>query len=156
MKEERHISALLGYYELGMMDESLEELSHLSPDKRADPHVLQLEAAIHIRAGHFDRGLETADKLCFIVPESPAGWLDRAFCLHELDRTLEAKACLLTGPASLRGHALYYYNLACYEAQLGNVEAARSYLEKAVLMEVRFQEASRRDPDLKPLFSSLD
>jgi len=51
-----------------------------------------------------------------------------AFCLHEMKRTEEAHGTLLNGLAALRDQAVYYYNLACYKAQLCNVTEAKHQL----------------------------
>lgn len=155
MKEERHITAALGYLELGMFDDAVDELHCLPVERLAHPGILQLESTIQIRGGRFEQALEISTHLCQVSPESPIPWLDKAFCLHELERTVEAKACLLKGPDSLKKEATYYYNLACYDAQLGSIDHARDYLEKAVSMDAGFLIASKTDPDLAPLYEAL-
>jgi tetratricopeptide (TPR) repeat protein len=154
MKEERHITAALGYLELGMFDEAVDELHCLPVERLGHPGILQLESTIHIRGGHYEQALEISTHLCQVSPENPSPWLDKAFCLHELSRTSEARECLLHGPPCLKSEATYYYNLACYETQLGSMDTARHYLEKAITMEARFLRASKNDPDLAPLYQS--
>lgn len=151
MKEQRHITAALGYLELGMFEEAVEELHSLPAERLGHPGILQLESTIQIRGGQFEQALEISTHLCQVSPDNPMPWLDRAFCLHELKRTEEAKACLLQGPESLKTEATYYYNLACYEAQLGAINKARCFLEQAVTMDASFLMVAKSDPDLSPL-----
>jgi len=155
MKEERNITAALGYFNLELYDEAIQELHALPEAQRNHPKILQIESSIRIRGGDYHQALEISDYLCRISPENPMPWLDKAFCLHELSRTKEARDCLLHGPNCLHKEATYYYNLACYEAQLGAISPARDYLEKAVSLESRFLIASKSDPDLAPLYLSL-
>jgi quercetin dioxygenase-like cupin family protein len=44
------------------------------------------------------------------------------------------------------------YNLACAEAQLGEVDAAREHLAQAVAERPEFADAAREDSDLAPLY----
>ena len=44
--------------------------------------------------------------------------------------------------------AVFHYNMACYLWTLGEQEAARGYLDKAVAMDEGFLEAARTDRDL--------
>lgn len=95
------------------------------------------------------RALGVSRKLCRVAPHCCAGFLHAGFCLHELGKTAEAKKLLLKGPAALRREPIYYYNMGCYEALLGNVKNARLHLEKSFKMDASFREIARRDPDLK-------
>jgi hypothetical protein len=47
------------------------------------------------------------------------------------------------------------YNLACYEAQLGNVPKAKEHLEKAIAADPGFKMMALEDEDLKPFWHSL-
>jgi hypothetical protein len=81
--------------------------------------------------------------------------LHAGFCLHELGKTAEAKQLLLKGPAALLKEPIYYYNMGCYEALLGNVKDARINLETSFRMDSTFRELAKRDPDLKAVQSLL-
>ena len=49
------------------------------------------------------------------------------------------------------------YNLACYACQLGDLEAARSWLRRSITLDGRDTviARARKDPDLKPLVPEL-
>lgn len=70
-------------------------------------------------------GAILAQSLSRLWPEDHEFHIRTAFCLHEMKRTDEAKAVLLAGPETLKDNAIYHYNLACYEAQLGNIKEAK-------------------------------
>ena len=88
-------------------------------------------------------------KLCRIAPQYSAGFLHAGFCLHELGKTAEAKKLLLTGPAALLNEPIYYYNMGCYDALLGNVRDAQVHLQTSFKMDASFRELAKKDPDLK-------
>jgi hypothetical protein len=56
---------------------------------------------------------------------------------------------LLSGPASLKAEATYHYNLACYEAALGNLDQARAHLDVSFAMDKKLRDHARTDPDLR-------
>jgi hypothetical protein len=73
--------------------------------------------------------------------------LNKAFCLHEMGRTLEAKHLLLKGPASLLREPAYHYNLGCYDAVLGNLDEAMLHLKTRFEMDRKLQGIAKSDPD---------
>ncbi len=87
--------------------------------------------------------------LCRVAPGSSAGFLHAGFCLHELGKTAEAKRLLLKGPVTLLKEPIYYYNMGCYDALLGNVHAAQMHLQTSFKMDASFRGLAKKDPDLK-------
>jgi len=47
------------------------------------------------------------------------------------------------------------FNLACYEAQMGNLEWAKFRLKRATEIDPKFRLMALRDLDLEPLWASL-
>ncbi|HEY5740978.1 MAG TPA: hypothetical protein VIS99_00440, partial [Terrimicrobiaceae bacterium] len=70
--------------------------------------------------------------------------------------TFEAKELLLQGPSSLLGEPTYHYNLGCYDAVLGNLDAAARHLATSFQMDKKFRQIAKRDPDLKVIHDLLD
>lgn len=151
MNVQQRLNAAIGYLNLGMTDDALAELDALPEADRCRLEAVSLRTAVHIRRHEWESALRLAAALCQAHPEHPSPYLDLAFCLHELKRTAEAKKVLLHGPPSLRSTGIFHYNMACYEAQLGNLQAARDYLSQAVNMDARYREMALHDPDLQPL-----
>jgi tetratricopeptide (TPR) repeat protein len=155
MSYERNLSAAQGYLELEMPAEALQELDALPAEISAHPEILQLRLIVLMRLQDWARGLELCAELRERFPQLTVGYIHGAFCLHELGRTAEAKALLLSGPAALLREATYHYNLGCYEAVLGNIEEAQQYLRASFAMDHNFRAIARRDPDLQGLAGLL-
>ena len=148
---ERTFLAAQGYFELDMLVESLEEMDSLPFQAQLRADVLELRVLVLMKAERWKEAAASSETLCAVAPEVPMGFIHTAFCLHELGKTKEAKEVLLEGPAGLIKEATYHYNLACYECVLGNLEAARAYLQTSIVMDGRFEDYSKTDPDLKLL-----
>ncbi len=148
---ERRIQAAQGYSELGMTNDALEELDGVAPPFCERPEFLEMRLLILLHARRWKEALAAARRLCKVVPGFSAGYIHTAFCLHELGRTSEAKALLLSGPPSLLEEPTYHYNLACYECALGNLESAQAHLETTFAMDRKFRDFARTDPDLAKL-----
>ncbi len=155
MSLERTLLAAQGYSELEMLPEALSELDSLSPDEQERQDVLHLRLFIFMRARLWNQALLVCSQLRERYPEGTTGYIHGAFCLHEMGRTAEARDLLLNGPESLSSEATYHYNLGCYDAVLGNAEAARAHLQTSFKLDKKFREIARYDPDLKSVSDLL-
>jgi predicted Zn-dependent protease len=149
MNFEWQFRAACGYAELGMTRQSVQELNAIDRAHQNRPEVLQLRLHHLMRAQRWVQALRISQKLCRAAPDCGAGYLHAGFCLHELGKTAEAKQLLLKGPSALLKEPIYYYNMGCYEALLGNVKDARINLETSFRMDATFRELAKKDPDLK-------
>jgi tetratricopeptide (TPR) repeat protein len=152
---EKLLLAAQGYFELGMMEESLEEVAALPEALRKRFDVLQLQLLACMRVHRWEAALAVSRQICHQQPEESLGFIHAAFCLHELGRTAEAKRALLSGPAALLREATYHYNLGCYDAVLGNLDEAQAHLRVSFKLDRHFREFARTDPDLKEVWALL-
>jgi len=143
------LRAAFGYAELGMTRQSVAELDAIEATFQERPAVLQLRLHHLMREKKWARALIVSRKLCRVAPGSSAGFLHAGFCLHELGKTAEAKRLLLKGPVALLKEPIYYYNMGCYDALLGNVRDAKMHLQTSFKMDASFRELAKKDPDLK-------
>jgi predicted Zn-dependent protease len=155
MNFEWHFQAACGYAELGMTRESVVELNAIDSTFQNRPEVLQLRLHHLMRQNRWAQALRVSQKLCRAAPECSAGFLHAGFCLHELGKTAEAKQLLLKGPAALLQEPIYYYNMGCYEALLGNVKDAKVNLHTSFKMDATFRELAKKDPDLESVRALL-
>lgn len=155
MSLEHDIRSIEGYYELGMYDDALNEIASLSAGHQMNPAIVSISGHCHIGRKDWGKGLDAFIKLIAIAPKNPDGFLHAAFCLHELGRTAEAKSLLLGGADYLKGNPVFYYNLACYECRLGELDYAGELLEQAMSMDPKFKTMWPNDPDLAPLRDKL-
>ena len=134
-----------------------DELEQITPENRAHPAVLAVRWQIYAKAKKWEAALDIASALIQLAPEHPFGWVHRSFCLHELKRTEEARDNLLRAVDKFPEDPIIRYNLACYECQLGRLEQAKNWLEKAFELgdprEMKLMALG--DPDLEPLWQSL-
>lgn len=147
----KRLNAAEGFLNLGMLDEAEAELVGLGAEAQDCAQFWRLGLAVAMAQRRWEEGIIRAEVLVTLCPEAADGYLHLAFCLHELGQTSEARKVLLSGPPPLRGTPIYFYNLACYEAQLGNVERARELLEVALQLDPGYREVAKTDPDLAPL-----
>ena len=152
-----HLRAAQGWLELGSVEEAKGELGNLSESSRNHPDVLELRWAICAAERKWESALELAEALIKTDPEEAAGWVHRSYALHELKRTQEARDNLLKVVDKFGDSPTIRYNLACYECQLGNLEEARQWLERAFRLgdRKRMKPAALQDLDLKPLWSEI-
>jgi Flp pilus assembly protein TadD len=143
------LRAAAGYAELGMNRESVAELNAIEEAEQDRPEVLQLRLHHLMREKKWARALAISRKLCRIAPHCTAGYLHAGFCLHELGKTLQAKKLLMKGPVALLREPIYYYNMGCYDALLGNQKSAQVHLLTSFKMDPSFREIAKKDPDLK-------
>ncbi len=99
--------------------------------------------------------MRISQKLCRVAPDLSTGFLHAGFCLHQLGKTAEAKKLLITGPLALLKEPIYYYNMGCYEALLGNVHDAKINLQISFKMDASFRDLAKKDPDLKALHAVI-
>lgn len=147
----RQLQTAQGFYNLEMTDDAWSELQHVAPEHRQIPEYLQLCLAVLMKKRLWAEAVPMAEKLCAKMSDMPDPFLHLAFCLHEQGQTEKAKNCLLQGPPSLTQVSTYYYNLACYEARLGNLENARNTLDIACKMDPQYRDCAQEDPDLEAL-----
>jgi len=152
-----HLDAAIGWLGLGNWQEANEELEKITPQLRAHPDVLEVRLEIYAKAGKWEPCVDLGNALVQAVPESPFGWMQRSFALHELKRTQEAADLLKPAADLFPKEWLIRYNLACYACQLGNRKEARTWLELAFELgdpkQVKLMALD--DPDLEPIWTEI-
>lgn len=145
------LRSALGWLELGLPEEALQELEMLGAKDRMRRQALELKLAAQMKAEHWNAGADTGRLLCLREPKEPHFFIQAAYCLHETGDTAAARNWLMTGPSSLIEDPLFHYNIACYHAVLGESGKARSHLERAFSMDESLRGRARHDDDLATL-----
>jgi len=152
-----HLNAATGWLGLGDFVSAHNELEQISPPMRVHPAVLLTRCEIYSAAGKWDYVVSIAETLVQQIPQLDEAWIQRSFALHELKRTQEAFDLLL--PAVERFPELWVirYNLACYCSQLGRLEEAMEWLERAIDLaaEEDIRAMALDDYDLEPLWPHI-
>jgi predicted Zn-dependent protease len=155
--DQHYLLAAQGWLELGNHLEANEELEQITAEHRAHPAVLEVRWQIYAKAKKWEGALDIASALAQMVPEHSLGWVHRSYCLHELKRTEEARDNLLRVVDKFPGDPIMRYNLACYECQLGRLEQAKNWLEKAFSLgdARKIKLMALEDLDLAPLWNKI-
>jgi len=153
---ERSLLAAQGYLELGMVEEALAELSSFSGPFAQDPDIVELRLHILMQGERWNEALTSAEELLRITPDAVPAFIHGAFALHEMGRTSEARDLLLKGPPVLKSDPTFHYNIGCYEAVLGNKEAALQSLQLSFALDETYRDFAKEDPDLKILHEELE
>jgi predicted Zn-dependent protease len=151
---QQQLEPFLGYLDLQMFDEAMAELDALPSEFQEHELVGLGRLDVLLGLKKWDETVELGQTLCARLPQVETFFIHTAFAYHELRKTREAKQTLLSGPSSLQRQAVYFYNLSCYQAQLGELPEARKSLGRCFILDPEFRNDATDDPDLKPLRAS--
>lgn len=144
-----------GYVGLQMYHEANEELENLPTNLKIHPTVLLARLELLVEMRKWEEGVILGISLSKRWPQEHEFHFKTAFCQHVLKLTQDAKDTLLNAPISIRETATFHYNLACYEAQLGNTTQAKRSLAVSFEKNKSFRQDALHDTDLEPLWASL-
>jgi predicted Zn-dependent protease len=156
-----HLQAAEGWLGLGDYTTANDELEQIAAASRAHRDVRQLRWRIYAHALKWDACLDISMALTAMTPERRFGWIHCAHTLDKLGRTQEAKDLLMSVVNKLAANSTIAYHLARYSARLGQMDEAKQWLGKALLVASDMEEAERlrkramEDPDLEPLRKML-
>ncbi len=152
---DRRILAAQGYVELGLYEEAQAELARLPAEAATRADVMEILLLCLMAEQRWPEALALTLRLCQAEPEEPGGFIHAAYCLHEMGRTQEAVDMLSRGPAALRSKPVYYYNLGCYHAKLGQMDRALALVRQSFEMDGSLRVVAKKDADLDCLRSEL-
>ena len=157
--DSHHLRAAIGWLELGNQVEANEELAKIAPDLLSHPAVLAVRYEVCLKSKQWDLAAQVAATLVKVTPQRPAAWISLAYATRrKSDGGIGlARGILTEAQQKFPGHGLIAYNLACYECQLGDLEKARGWLEKAFAgADAReLKTMALTDPDLEPLWKAI-
>jgi len=125
-------------------------LAH-SPAVQTTMLLVRWEIAVRARAWWSAGAI--AQELIALLPAEPIGWIYQAFSQQQLGRLQEARRILLKGARKFPTDWRIAYNLACYNAQLGDLAGAWNWLERAFELgnPAIIKPLAADEPSLKPL-----
>lgn len=154
-----YVSAALGWLELGNLAEARAELDQLHADLQEHPDVLEVRWLLCAEEARWEEGLRVARALLASAPERAAGWLHLAYALRRVPEGGIKKAweALLPAFDKFPKEALISYNLSCYACQMQQLEAARVWLKRALVIggKERYKRMALEDKDLEPLWQEI-
>lgn len=145
---------------LGDPASALEELERLTPESRSSREVLELEWGIHAERADWSAAAAVAGRMVEQVPDQTFGWIHRAYAVRRQPGGGLDQAWALLRPALERfpKNPIVAYNLACYAAQMNQMEEAWSLFQRALAVSSKRAELlamALADHDLKPLWPRI-
>ena len=157
--ESFHLSAAVGWLELGSHLEANEELEKITPQLQVHPDVLTVRWQIYAKGEQWAGAFEIARTLVEQVPDESFGWIHQAYALRRMPGggINQAWDALLPAADKFPKEALIPYNLSCYASQMGQLDQAKQWLQRAIElsdpMQIKLMALS--DPDLQPLWKII-
>ncbi len=150
---QRALHAADGYLFLNMAEHALEELEAIPADEQEGASVLlaRIRALLHLRKWREAENL--SDRGTTKHPSEDEFTVQRAFALHQMQKGDRAIEVLQSAPEWLRRTGILHYNLACYEARLGDLSTARQCINAAFELNSAMKKNARVDPDLQALWN---
>ena len=154
-----YLSAAVGWVELGLWREAVEELEKITPEQRNHPLVLRTWYEVYAKGEKWDRAARLAQELVQVQPQDAQGWVWQAYATRRMagGGIPQAREILEQARKLIPDEPLIAYNLGCYECQLGHMEKAWSWLEQAFTSRNpnTFREMALQDRDLEPLWGKI-
>jgi predicted Zn-dependent protease len=149
----RVLEAADGYLFLRMPGEALEEIASITAPERQSASVMLAEIRVLLHLRKWKQAETLSARGSELHPEEDEFTVQRAFSLHQLEKGEEAFRVLLAAPEWIRRTGILHYNLACYEARLGDLKAARRCIDAAIEINSAIKKNARSDPDLAALWN---
>lgn len=149
----RALQAADGYLFLGMPDEALDELGAVPREDSKQAMVLLARTRVLLHLKRWREAEKLAAHGADAHPDHEEFTVQRAFALHQLKQGDEAMNVILQAPEWIRQTGIIHYNLACYEAQLGDLTTARQCIKVACQMNKAMKKNAAIDPDLRALWN---
>ncbi len=142
-----------GYLFLGLPSRALAELESIDDAAQHASPVLRARVRVLLHLKRWDEADALSSAGNSLYPEENEFTVQRAFALHQMKKGGDAVQVLLSAPEWIRRTGILHYNLACYEAQLGDLTTARQCIQAAIQINSSFKKNARTDPDLARLWN---
>jgi Flp pilus assembly protein TadD len=149
----RSLNAADGYLYFNMFKEAWEELESIPRAEMNDSAVLLARIRVLLHKRDWSAAETMSVNGIRLHPDEAEFPVQRAFALHQLQKGDEAAQALREAPEWIRRTGILHYNLACYEARLGDLATARECIDTAIQMNSEIKKNARRDPDLQALWN---
>jgi len=150
---QRLLRAADGYLYLGMAEEALAELVAIPAPERNGSAVLLSRIRVLLHMKNWSSAETLSGRGVRLHPDEGEFTVQRAFALHQMKRDGAAEEALLAAPEWIRRTGILHYNLACYQARLGDLSEARECIDVAIQINAGIKKNAQLDPDLQALWN---
>ncbi len=154
-----HLSAAIGWLELGDQAEAKAELAKINSALEEHPDVLEVRWVIYAKEKNWPAALAAARTLVQGDPARSSGWLHQAYAARRVEGggVQGAWEALLPAFEKFPDEPTIPYNLSCYACQMQRMDEARQWLQRALKVgdKSKIKLMAMNDPDLKPLWDEI-
>lgn len=129
---DRHLQAATGFLELGLPHEADEELDLIELEMRSLSEVLAVRAGVYQALQQWAPMETVCQQLCRLRSDEPQWLVMLAHATHRCRSLQDALGVLVQAAMRFPEEPIIFFNLACYQAQLGYLDAARGRLKEAI------------------------
>ncbi len=148
---QRRLLAASGFAELSLFQEAVQELEEVPKSAKEFPTVLVVWLEVYQRWEKWSEAESVATRLVEAEPEEPNWVVARAYAIRRSRGLISANEVLLQAGERFPNCGTIQFNLACYAAQLGQLDEARDRLVLAIQLDKGFAVIAKTDPDLEPI-----
>ncbi len=145
-----------GYLDLRMPVRAQELLSNMPKACQDHPLFIAIRLRLAMDQKEWALGSALGEALTRQNPDSLEGFIHWAYCVRRHVDIPSARHILAAASKRWPKEPLIFYNLACYECQMGHLVEALRLLRKAVRQQADFQTLALEDTDLQPLWPLLE
>ena len=153
---QRRLLAASGFAELSLFQEAVQELEELPESSKELPIVLAVWLEVYQRWQKWSEAESVAAHLLELEPQEPSWPIARAYAIRRSRGLVFAHEVLLQAGEKFPNCGTVQFNLACYAAQLGQLDEARRRLCRAIELDKGFSAMAKDDPDLEPIRNEID
>lgn len=154
-----YLSAAVGWIELGNLGEAEADLNRISAANQCHPDALEVRWIILAETKRWDAALGTARALLKMAPNRSSGWLHQAYALRRVAEggLKPAWDALLPAWKKFPKEPTIPYNLSCYACQMNELDEARGWFQRALLLggKEQIKQMALADADLQPLWKEI-
>jgi tetratricopeptide (TPR) repeat protein len=148
---QRRLLAASGFAELSLFQEAVQELEELPESSKELPPVLAVWLEVYQHWQKWSEAESVALRLLEMEPEEPSWPIALAYATRRARGLVFANEILLEAGEKFPNCGIIQFNLACYAAQLGQLDEARQRLSRAVELDQEFASMAKTDADLEPI-----
>ena len=150
---QRQLLAASGLSELGLYQEAVDELESLPVEIKETTVVLASWLELYQYWHKWAEALSVAQRLTELEPDEPNWAIALAYATRRTCGLGLAREVLQSAVEKFEHCAAIHFNLACYAAQLGELDEAKVRLTRAIELDREFASLAKADPDLAPIRS---
>ena len=154
-ENERLLVAAQGYLDLGLPLDANNEIESMNAEVRHLPEVLEVRVGIYRKMEKWELMQTVAKSLALHDPDEPQFTIWWAYATRRADSLDAARLILVNAVERLPEVPIFLFNLACYEAQLGDIERAKKHLQHAIELRGELRRAALEDEDLRPVWNAV-